>query len=179
MKNIFFPEEQTTDNDLYFLCYMVERIARRLHRRNKYVVNTIPAEEWRRFLCLANVLHCENPLKLEDEWIADFSLESGDFFITEVDPTLNVIIPTPTQMGKVYKRLIYDTIQPQEDEIDAFIRVYNNEICETIDNYNCSAFYEPSFVIAHAYKVGEFGYVNRDDFASLSNHPHPEYSIHT
>lgn len=30
-----FPEEQITENDLYFLCYMIERVARKLHQKNK------------------------------------------------------------------------------------------------------------------------------------------------
>ena len=30
MKNVFFPEDEVTVNDLYFVCYMIERIARRL-----------------------------------------------------------------------------------------------------------------------------------------------------
>ena len=32
-------------NDLYFACYMVERIARRLKQPNKYVVNMIGHDE--------------------------------------------------------------------------------------------------------------------------------------
>ena len=40
MTNIFFDEE-ITENDLYFLCYMIERVARKLHQRNSYVVNHI------------------------------------------------------------------------------------------------------------------------------------------
>ena len=67
MTNKFFPEEQITQNDLYFLCYMIERIARKLHQKNKYVVNSIAKDEWVRLISLANVLHCENPLKIEDE----------------------------------------------------------------------------------------------------------------
>ena len=39
---------------------------------------------------------------------------------------------------------------------DEIIRVYNNLICEVIDNYNCSAYYEPSYVIARAYQNGDF-----------------------
>ena len=31
MTNKFFPEEQIRENDLYFLCYMIERVARKLH----------------------------------------------------------------------------------------------------------------------------------------------------
>ena len=39
---------------------------------------------------------------------------------------------------------------------DRIIRVYNDRICEVIDNYNGSAFYEPSYVIARAYQAGGF-----------------------
>ena len=46
MTNKFFPEEQITENDLYFLCYMIEPIARKLHQENKYVVTSIPKDEW-------------------------------------------------------------------------------------------------------------------------------------
>ena len=46
MMNKFFPEEQITENDLYFLCYMIEPIARKLHQENKYVVTSIPKDEW-------------------------------------------------------------------------------------------------------------------------------------
>ena len=67
MTNKFFPDEQVTENDLYFLCYMIERVARKLHQKNKYVVNSISKDEWERLISLANVLHCENPMKIEDE----------------------------------------------------------------------------------------------------------------
>lgn len=39
---------------------------------------------------------------------------------------------------------------------EAIIRVYNDEICEVLDNYNASAYYEPSYVIARAYQNGGF-----------------------
>lgn len=41
MTNIYFPDEEITTNDLQFICYMIERVARKLHRRNCYVVNAI------------------------------------------------------------------------------------------------------------------------------------------
>ena len=41
MTNIYFPDEEVTVNDLYFVCYMVEHIARQLKQPNKYVVNTL------------------------------------------------------------------------------------------------------------------------------------------
>ena len=54
MINKFFPEEQITENDLYFLCYMIERVARKLHQKNKYIVNSIAKDEWVRLISLAN-----------------------------------------------------------------------------------------------------------------------------
>lgn len=156
MKNKFFPEEPISENDLYFLCYMVERVARKLHRKNKYVVNSIPKDEWERLISLANVLHSENPLKIEAEWIEEYKLTKGNFDITDVDLELVDKIPSETQMGKVYTRLILSTLQPGEDYIDGMIRIYNDEICQVIDNYNSSAYYEPSYVITRAYNNGGF-----------------------
>ncbi|MBS6195746.1 MAG: hypothetical protein KH828_09215 [Clostridiales bacterium] len=156
MTNIFFEDEEITDNDLYFLCYMIERVARKLHQRNCYIVNQISQDEWVRLISLANVLHCENPLKIEDEWIEEYHLEKGDFDITSVDPELVDQIPSATQMGKVYVRLILSTLQPGENYIDGMVRVYNDDICEIIDNYNSSAYYEPSYVITRAYNHGGF-----------------------
>ena len=155
MTNVFF-EEEITENDLYFLCYMIERVARKLHQRNYYVVNHISKTEWIRLISLANVLHCENPLKIEDEWIKEYKLEKGEYNICDVNSKLVEHIPTDTQMGKVYTRLIVDTLLKEENYIDGLIRVYNNEICNTLDNYNCSAYYEPSYVIARAYNEGGF-----------------------
>ena len=156
MTNIFFTDEQITENDLYFLCYMIERVARKLHQKNKYVVNSISKDEWMRLISLANVLHCENPLKIEAEWIDEYKLKKGNQDITDVDPELVDEIPSETQIGKVYTRLILSTLQPDEDYIDGMIRVYNDAICNTIDNYNSSAYYEPSYVITRAYNNGGF-----------------------
>ncbi len=156
MVNIYFEDEEVTEDDLYFLCYMIERVARRLHQRNRYVVNRIDRSEWMRLISLANVLHCENPLKIEDEWIEDYELQTGSFDVLDVDTELAKIIQTPTQMGKVYQRLILQTLQSEENYVVGLIRVYNDELCETLDNYTCGAFYEPSYFIARAYYNGGF-----------------------
>ncbi len=156
MKNKYFPEEEIETNDLYFICYMIERVARHLKQRNKYVVNAIGKDNLYHLLSCASVLHCENPLKVEADWIQDYGLNEGNYDITSVDRELAAIIPSPLDMGAVYQRLIRDTMSSKEDYVDALIRVYNHEICEVIDNYNCSAFYEPSYVIARAYQNGGF-----------------------
>ena len=156
MTNIYFPDEEIKKNDVYFICYMIELVARTLHQRNKYVVNKIGKAELEHLISVANVLHAENPLAVEDDWIEEYDLAEGNVDVTAVDSELVTTIPSTTQMGKVYQRLIYDTMQPGESEVEGIIRVYNDEICDVIDNYNCSAYYEPSYVIARAYQNGGF-----------------------
>lgn len=156
MKNKYFPEEEIDKNDLYFICYMIERVARKLHRRNRYVVNEIGKDELYHLISCAKALHSENPLQVESDWIRDYNLENGDFDITDVNKELAERIPTALEMGNVYQRLIIDTMNSKENYVDGIIRVYNNELCDVIDNYNCSAFYEPSYYIARAYQEGGF-----------------------
>jgi hypothetical protein len=156
MTNVFFPEEQISTDDLYFVCYMIERVARHLKQPNKYVANMMGHDELAKMLSLADTLHSENPVAVVADWTDEYKLQFGDYDVTKVDCELCPKIPTATQMGKVYKRLILNTIQPGEDFADAILRVYNNSICEVIDNYNTSAYYEPSPYIARSYFGGGF-----------------------
>lgn len=156
MINCYFAEEEILENDLYFLCYMIERVARKIHQPNAYVVNKIGRESLVHLISVANVLHAENPVSVEDEWIDEYRLQTGIYDVSNVDKNLVSIIPSPTQMGKVYQRLIVSTLQENEDYVDGIIRVYNNSLCTTLDNYNCSAYYEPSYIITRAYFAGGF-----------------------
>ena len=116
--------------------YMIERVARKLHQRNKYVVNEIGKKNLEHLISVANVLHAENPLAVEDDWIEEYDLAEGNVYVTAVDSELVTTIPSAIQMGKVYQRLIYDTMLPGESEVEGIIRVYNDEICDVIDNYH-------------------------------------------
>ena len=136
--------------------YMIERVARKLHQRNKYVVNEIGKKNLEHLISVANVLHAENPLAVEDDWIEEYDLAEGNVDVTAVDPELVMTIPRVTHTGKVYQRLIYDIMQPGETGAEGIIRVFNDDICNVIDNYNYSAYYDLSYVIARAYQNGRF-----------------------
>ena len=45
MMNVFFKDEEIKEDDLYFMCYMIERVARTLQTRNRDVVNAIGYDE--------------------------------------------------------------------------------------------------------------------------------------
>lgn len=65
MTNKYFPDEEIKINDLYFICYMIERVARRIHQKNKYVVNAIGKEALEHLISVANVLTVKILCKLK------------------------------------------------------------------------------------------------------------------
>ena len=156
MTNIYFPDEEVTVNDLYFVCYMVERIARQLKQPNKYVVNTLGKRTLQEKLSLANVLHCDNPDAVAYDWIDAYGLQSGEYDVSKVDPQYTDHNPTALQMGKVYSRLVVSTLQEGEDYADGMTQVFNHHICEIIVDYNSSAYYEPSYFLTRSYWAGSF-----------------------
>lgn len=91
-------------------------------------------------ISVANVLHCENSGQVVCDMIEEYGLDSAN-------RDLCTNIPTEFGMGKVYTRLIVDTLYPDEDYIEGILRIYNEEICKTLDDYNNGAYYEPSYVI--------------------------------
>ena len=155
-RNKFFNEEFVSENDLFYTCFIIEKTARSLKQRNSYVVNAIGKDELWKILSLANVLHCQNHDETVNNLINEYNLEKGEFDISAVNPEYCSDIPAETEMGKVYARLVINTLLPDETYQEGIIRVYNNKICDTIDNYNCSAYYEPSYVIERAYNNGTF-----------------------
>ncbi|WP_296056982.1 hypothetical protein [uncultured Holdemanella sp.] len=155
MINKYF-DEPIVENDLFFICFLIEKVSRHIHQRNAYVVNKLGYDNLYHLTSVANVLHCENSDQVICDVIEEYGLEEGDFHIENVNRELCTNIPTEFDMGKVYTRLIVDTLYPDEDYIEGILRIYNDEICRILDDYNNGSYYEPSYVIARAYKNGEF-----------------------
>lgn len=65
-------------------------------------------------------------------------------------------IPTHWDIGKVYKRLILGVSKEKNIRIiDALIEVYISFICDLIDDYNGSFYYESPQYILHTYLTGK------------------------
>ena len=155
MSNIYFPDEEITYNDLYFVCYMIERVARFIKQPNRYVVDCMGRDGLARQLSIAETNHCLNPEEVINDWKEEYNLQNGTTDVTRIDSRFTDTVPSATQMGKVYARLI-ETVSLGQDLIQAIQKVYASPICDVIDNYNTSAYYEPSYVQVRAYQNGFF-----------------------
>lgn len=156
MSNIYFPDEEVTYNDLYFVCFMIERTARHLKQPNAYVVHHLNKRGLERQLSIAATNHCLNPDQVVADWIDEYNLQSGNTDVTKVDARFADVYPTDLQMGKVYARLVHAVAQQNDNLADTLMKVYDSEICEVLDNYNTGAYYEPSYVQTRAFWNGGF-----------------------
>ena len=144
--------EDQKQNDLFFVCGLVEYIARKTRNKRDVVVNAIGKEGIRHIYDYADVYHCENIDKLNDEFIAEYHIPEGKY---DNLSKAKYRIPTHWEIGKVYKRLIIDVATTtNSDYIDTLMVVFNSCIVEEIDNYNSSMFYESPSYLFESYKAG-------------------------
>ena len=73
-----FYDGEITFNDLYFVCYMIERVARSIKQRNRYVVEQIGSDGLARQLSIAETNHCLNPEQVVSNWKEEYHLAEGN-----------------------------------------------------------------------------------------------------
>jgi hypothetical protein len=145
--------EKKEDNDLFFVCGLIEYIARKTLNHRDTVVKALGRERIEHVYKLADVYHCENIDKTSDELIEKSGLSAGSF---DNVAACRYAIPTHWDIGKVYKRLIADVAARQgKPPIDALMEIYQSWISRKIENYNSSVYYESPAYLYGSYIEGE------------------------
>lgn len=142
--------EPQKENDLFFVCSLIEYIARKTNNTKKYIVEKLGKEKIQKIYDLAEVYHSENIEKVSDELIQEAKIENGNY---DIISKCEYNVPTHWDIGKVYKRLIVMLCNNDEEKyIDTAIEVLTSWIIEKIDNYNSSMYYENPSYIYECYK---------------------------
>lgn len=139
------------DNDLFYLCSLIEYIARKTYNTKKHIVNKIGKDFLVKIYNLAEVYHSENIDKVSDEIINECNIENGNY---KIDNCKNRV-PSYFEIGAVYERLIKQISGSKEDYIDNLIKVLTSWIITKIDNYDSSMYYENPSYIYECYKEGK------------------------
>lgn len=145
--------EDKKSNDLFFTCSLIDYISRKTKNKRPVVVEKLGTEKIKKIYDLADVYHSYNIEQVAEEFINEVGIPMGTFDNVK---DCNYAIPTHWDIGKVYKRLIMGVVEAKNIEaIDALIEVYNSFICDLIDNYNGSFYYENPHYILDTYLTGE------------------------
>ncbi len=145
--------EDHKQNDLFFLCSLIEYVARQTKNERKTIVNALGRKGLEHYYDLAEVYHCENIDKVTHEIVNKYHIPPGTYDNVAA-ATDN--IPTHWDIGKVMQRLILEAAkQSGEDILSSLIKVYNSWIVPKIDNYNSSMYYENTSYQYASYKAGK------------------------
>lgn len=136
--------EEQRDNDLFFVCSLIEYIARKTKNTKMYVVTKLGKENIQKIYKLADVYHSENIEKVSDEFIEACQMQNGDYDIIE---NCKNRVPTIWELGRIYQRLIMMVNSDKEEYADTLVEVLSSWIIQKIDNYDSSMYYEnPSYI---------------------------------
>ena len=136
--------ESQKDNDLFFVCSLIEHISRKTKNHKKYIIEKLEKENINKIYELAEVYHCEDIDKPADEFIEKCNIENGNY---DIISECKFRIPTIWELGRVYQRLIIMVNNNENKYVDTLIEVFSSWIIEKIDNYNSSMYYEnPSYI---------------------------------
>lgn len=138
------------DNDLFFLCSLIEYIGRQQHQKRGTVVLALGEKVLRHIYSFADVLHCEPIAKTAYEFITSCNIPAGNF---DNEAACRYDVPDYWTIGEVYERLIEDVCK--DDLIQSLIEVYTSWIDESISNYNSDFYYQPRDYIRECYRTGD------------------------
>ena len=153
METIYPEEEDPRENDLFFVCSVIEVIGRKTKNRRSDVVRLLGEKEIARLLELADVLHCEPVEHTAGDLVARCGIPVGNFDNVAL---CKYNIPTHFDIAKVYKRLICAVANEQGITFaKALAQVYASWLGDKIDNYNCSMYFESPQYLHESYRAGE------------------------
>ena len=144
--------EPAKDNDLFFVCSLIDYIARKTKNTRAEVVNALGKKNLAKVYDLADVYHSDNIERVSDDFIREAKIEMGNF---DNVAACKYAIPSHWDIGKVYKRLIKAVAECEKTEIiDALLKVYNSFLSSKIDDYNSSMYYEnPAYLLECYLKI--------------------------
>ena len=73
--------ENQKDNDLFFVCSLIELIARKTKNTKKCIIEKLGKEKIKKIYELAEVYHSENIEKVSDELIEQCNIKIGEYDI--------------------------------------------------------------------------------------------------
>ncbi len=144
--------EEKKWNDLFFVCSLIEYIARKTRNERRDIVNAMGRDGLEHYYSLADVYHCDNIDRVTADIIAKYGIRQGSYDnLSNIDGRL----PTHWDIGKVMHRIIKKVTGDENgDIIEALIKVYNSWIVRKIDNYNSSMYYENDSYLYASYVAG-------------------------
>ena len=138
------------ENDLFYVCSLIEYIGRERKLRRADVVSALGEDSIRRIYRYADTFHCEQIAKVADDFITLHSIPLGDF---DNVAKCRYAVPGYWDIGAVYARLIED-VADGADPVSKLMEVYASWMSDALSRFNSDLFYQSRGYIAECYRAG-------------------------
>lgn len=137
-------------DDIYYVCTMIEFVARATKNRRRDVVKKLSKKSIEHQLKVAEVNHCLSYEQVADEWIEQYGIAVGNF---DTAKECKYTIPSVNSIGRVYQQLVLETME-ENDEAQAIIDVFSSFISDEISNFNSNVYYSNPNYLKCSYEEG-------------------------
>ena len=141
---------ETERNDLFYVCSLIEYIARKTTNRRRIVVEALGEEGVKKQLLDAGVNHCLSFEQVSDELIEQYHIPTGDF---DTITGCKYSIPSYLDIGKLYAIMIEDCAEPGK-EASELIQIFSSFISDEISNFKTGLYYETPSYLECSYQEG-------------------------
>ena len=122
-------------NDYFYVCALIEYIARETKNHRGDIVNQIGEDGIKKLLYDAEVDHCLSFEQVSDEVVDYYKIKQGD-------------------IGKLYSIMIEDCAKPG-DEVSELMKIFSSFISDEISNFNTDLYYQNPNYLEWSYREGK------------------------
>ncbi|MBQ3509297.1 MAG: hypothetical protein IJA90_04660 [Peptococcaceae bacterium] len=137
-------------NNLFYVCSLIEFIARKTLNKRGKVVEALSAAGIRKQLQDADVNHSLSFEQVSDEVIEAYHIENGDF---DTISNCEYSIPSCTDIGKLYTILIAECSE-EGKEAEELEKIFKSFISDEISDFRTGLYYQNPDYLKWSYKEG-------------------------
>lgn len=143
--------ENKVKDDIFYVCTLIEYIARATRNHRKDVVDYFNEDDLARQLRLAEVNHCLSFEQVSDEIIEEYDIKDGDY---DTVSECKYEVPSVTSIGRVYQMLVLAVIKG--NLIEKTIKdVFSSFISDEISDFNSNVYYSNPDYLRCSYLEGQ------------------------
>ena len=137
-------------NDFFYVCALIEYIARKTLNHRGDIVKKIGNDGVRKLLHDAEVDHCLSFEQVSDEVIDYYGIENGQF---DTVSNCKYTVPSFLDIGKLYSIMIEDCAK-EEEKVEELINIFSSFISDKISNFNSDLYYQNPDYLEWSYREG-------------------------
>ncbi len=137
-------------NDLFYVCALVEYIARTTKNHRGDIIKALGKEGIKRQFSDAEVNHCLSFEQVSDELVERYKIKEGTF---DTITKAKYRVPSVTDIGRLYSIMVEDCAghdQPQDTMMD----IFSSFISDEISKFDTDVYYQNQNYLEESYKAG-------------------------